>query len=243
MQLFGSQNKRTRDYELNEGCSEMSKSGLNQDSGTVRLQVFSVFLRRLKNSSRFLHKFSTEAGFIRFGFALTLISTSLLAGCSKSSGWVRRGLGDDSGADDRSVARLEEVAAPESASDADRSRERKFQLTGMTKPVGEPSLITLGPGDSFESHIQNAQGVVLVDFFAEWCGPCKKQSVILHDLEPEAAEYGAKIIKIDVDEHKDIAKKFGVSSMPTLIVFKNGEIVDRQTGLTDRRSVKRLLKM
>jgi thioredoxin 1 len=67
--------------------------------------------------------------------------------------------------------------------------------------------------------------------------------VILHDLEPEAAEYGAKIIKIDVDEHKEIAKKFGVSSMPTLIVFKNGEIVDRQTGLTDRRIVKRLLKM
>ena len=67
--------------------------------------------------------------------------------------------------------------------------------------------------------------------------------MILHDLEPEAAEYGAKIVKIDVDEHKDVAKKFGVSSLPTLIVFKNGEIVDRHTGLTDRRSVERLLKM
>ena len=221
----------------------MSKSGLNQDSGTVRLQVFSVFLRRLKNSSRLHHKLPTGTGAIRFGFALTLISTSLLAGCSKSSGWVRRSLGSESSADDSGIARLEEEATPESAPNADRSRERKFQLTGMTKPAGEPSLITLRPGDNFESHIQNAQGVVLVDFFAEWCGQCKKQSVILHDLEPEAAEYGAKIIKIDVDEHKEIAKKFGVSSMPTLIVFKNGEIVDRQTGLTDRRSVKRLLKM
>lgn len=221
----------------------MSKSGLNQDSGTAPRQVFSDFLRRLKNSSRFQHKLSAGTGLIRFGFVLALISTSLLAGCSKSSGWVRRGLGDDSSADDRGIARLEDEAAPESASNADRSRERKFELTGMTKPAAEPSLITLGPGDSFESQIQNAQGVVLVDFFAEWCGPCKKQAVILHDLEPEAAEYGAKIVKIDVDEHKDVAKKFGVSSLPTLIVFINGEIVDRHTGLTDRRSVERLLKM
>ncbi len=221
----------------------MSKRGLNQDSGTARRQVFSAFLRRLHDSRRLLHKLSAGTGLIRFGFALTLISTTLLAGCSKSSGWVRRGHSGDSSADDRGIARLEEEAAPKSASNADRSRERKFELTGMTKPAAEPSLITLGPGDSFESQIQNAQGVVLVDFFAEWCGPCKKQAVILHDLEPEAAEYGAKIVKIDVDEHKDVAKKFGVSSLPTLIVFKNGEIVDRHTGLTDRRSVERLLKM
>lgn len=221
----------------------MSKRGLNQDSATARRQVFSVFLRSLHDSTSLLYKLPAGTGLIRLGFALTLMSTFLLAGCSKSSSWVRRGHRDDSSANDRGIARLEEETAPESASNADRSRERKFQLTGMTKPAAEPSLITLGPGDSFESQIQNAQGVVLVDFFAEWCGPCKKQAVILHDLEPEAAEYGAKIVKIDVDEHKDIAKKFGVSSLPTLIVFKNGEIVDRQTGLTDRRSVERLLKM
>ena len=65
------------------------------------------------------------------------------------------------------------------------------------------------------------EGVVLVDFYATWCGPCKMQGEVLKKLEEDI-----KIVKIDVDEHTELAKEFGVMSIPTLILFKDGEIVN-----------------
>ncbi len=180
-------------------------------------------------------------------FMLSLIGVFVSAGCSKTSSWVRRGDADQgvdgSNQSVRGIAKLtdSDTSTPATENGGDESSD--VQFASMTKPVTEHSLKTLNPGESFDAAIQDASGVVLVDFFAEWCGPCKKQAVILHALEPEATEYGAAILKVDVDVHKDIAKKFGVSSLPTLIVFKNGEIIERQSGLTDRRSVERMLKM
>lgn len=71
------------------------------------------------------------------------------------------------------------------------------------------------------------EGTVLVDFYATWCGPCKMQGEVLKKLEEDV-----KIVKIDVDEHTELAKEFGVMSIPTLILFKDGEVVNKNVGFT-----------
>jgi thioredoxin len=101
------------------------------------------------------------------------------------------------------------------------------------EPVG-PSLITLAAYDDLEDKIDGVSGAVILDFFADWCGPCRTQSKILHDLEDTAAKTETLIIKINVDDHPKLAKKFGVSSLPTLMMVKDGEIIERQTGVANK---------
>lgn len=81
--------------------------------------------------------------------------------------------------------------------------------------------------NEFESTIQN--GVVLVDFFATWCGPCKMLGPVLEDLSKDY-EGKATIVKVDVDQDQDLAMKFGIMSVPTMIIFKNGEAVKTLQG-------------
>ena len=82
---------------------------------------------------------------------------------------------------------------------------------------------------------------VLVDFFAEWCGPCKMQAPILEDLKKRVNDQ-ATIIKIDVDKNKGVAAKYGIRSVPTLMIFKNGEIKWKQSGLFPAEELERLIK-
>lgn len=103
-------------------------------------------------------------------------------------------------------------------------------------------LRTLGSSDDFEQIIQTAPGTVLVDFYADWCGPCRKQGKVLHSLESFAAANQAQIIKVDVDQHKAIAKKFDVSSLPTLVVIKNGKVVDQKVGLTNESRLRTMMQ-
>ena len=79
-----------------------------------------------------------------------------------------------------------------------------------------------------------AEGTVLVDFFATWCGPCKMLSPVLEEVSKEV---NATIIKVDVDEASTIAAQFGIQAVPTLILFKNGERVDTRMGYQNKNQL------
>lgn len=81
----------------------------------------------------------------------------------------------------------------------------------------------------FDAEVLKAEGLVLVDFFAEWCGPCKMLAPIIDALSESAQ--GVKIGKINVDESPETARKYGVMSIPTLIFFKGGEVMEQMVGM------------
>jgi len=94
--------------------------------------------------------------------------------------------------------------------------------------------------DNFDEFVKNSK-VALVDFFATWCGPCKMLSPIIESVAEEVDE-GTNIAKLDIDESLDIAKQFGVMSVPTMIIFKDGKEVDRLVGLRQKDKILEALK-
>lgn len=91
----------------------------------------------------------------------------------------------------------------------------------------------------FKNEIE--EGVVLVDFFATWCMPCRMMAQILEEVDEEVSSY-AKIVKVDVDQSENLAKTFGVMSIPTLILFKNGEMVEKNVGVMQKNQCVELIK-
>lgn len=90
--------------------------------------------------------------------------------------------------------------------------------------------------ENFEKVVLNSEEPVLVDFFADWCGPCKMMAPIVEELATEL--YGkAKVGKLNVDENSDIAIEYNVMSIPTLIVFKNGKEEKRLVGVRDKEEL------
>ena len=94
--------------------------------------------------------------------------------------------------------------------------------------------------ENFEKEVLNSEVPVLVDFFATWCSPCKMMSPVVEELEKEM-EGKAKVYKIDTDEEKNLAIKYGIMSIPTFIVFKNGEPVNKAVGMRDKEELVNLL--
>ncbi|MFI3278770.1 MAG: thioredoxin [Rikenellaceae bacterium] len=95
--------------------------------------------------------------------------------------------------------------------------------------------------ENFETLISGAQPVV-IDFWAEWCGPCRTISPIIEEL---AMEYDGRIIvgKCDVEDNDDIVSRFGIRNIPTIIMLKGGEIVDKHVGAASKDALKAKLEM
>ena len=94
--------------------------------------------------------------------------------------------------------------------------------------------------ENFESEVLNSEKPVLVDFWASWCGPCRILSPIVDEISEEVQTI--KIGKVNVDEQQDLAGKFGVMSIPTLILFKNGQPVNKSVGAKSKAALLDFIK-
>ena len=95
--------------------------------------------------------------------------------------------------------------------------------------------------DNFKTEVENFSGLILVDFFAEWCGPCQLMSPIIEEITRENKDNNIKIGKIDIDENQEVAAQYGVMSIPTFIVFKNCKVVDQKIGYGSKEEIEQLV--
>ncbi|WP_029185524.1 thioredoxin [Streptococcus suis] len=89
--------------------------------------------------------------------------------------------------------------------------------------------------------VETQEGVVLVDFWAPWCGPCRMQAPILEQLVGEVDEDELRIYKMDVDENPNTARQFGIMSIPTLLFKKDGQVVKQVAGVHTKEQIKAIL--
>ena len=94
--------------------------------------------------------------------------------------------------------------------------------------------------ENYESEVLKSEKTVLIDFYADWCGPCKMMSPVIDEIAEEMKET-VKVGKINVDENQDLAMEYGVMSIPTIVVIKNGEVQKTFVGVTDKEEIKQAL--
>lgn len=91
--------------------------------------------------------------------------------------------------------------------------------------------------NQFEDKVINSQEIILCDFWAEWCGPCKQISPVLEELAVDL-EDKLQVVKINIDQNPEIPSKYGIMSIPTLLLFKRGKVIGTQIGLQSKDELK-----
>ena len=95
--------------------------------------------------------------------------------------------------------------------------------------------------ENFENEVINTDKTTIVDFYADWCGPCKMMSPVIDKIAEENAE-NIKVGKVNVDENQELAMKYNVMSIPTILVFKNGNLVKTFIGVTSKSEIEEAIK-
>lgn len=106
-------------------------------------------------------------------------------------------------------------------------RRRKMEVTKITS-------------ENFEIEVLKSEKTVLVDFYADWCGPCKMLSPVVDEVAQENEDI--KVVKINVDEAQNVAMKYNIMSIPTLVVIKNGQETSRSVGVIDKSQILDMIK-
>ena len=101
--------------------------------------------------------------------------------------------------------------------------------------------VTAFTGGGWEQEVVGATGVTLVDFWAEWCAPCRMLAPVVESL---AGEYQGRVRvgKLNVDEHPEVAARYGITSIPTLLVFRDGRVADQRIGAVPLEELRRMLE-
>ena len=110
----------------------------------------------------------------------------------------------------------------------------KEQINQSEKEENKMNITEIMAKD-FQQEVINSEKTVLVDFYATWCGPCKMMSPILENIAEENAN--VKVVKVDIDKNQDLAMQYNVMSIPTMIIFKNGEATKTFVGVTDKHNL------
>ena len=94
---------------------------------------------------------------------------------------------------------------------------------------------------NFESEVLQSKKPVLIDFWASWCGPCRILSPVIDEIADELGEE-AKVVKVNVDENPELSQKFRITSIPSLLFFKNGTLKEKQIGVQSKASIKKTIE-